>query len=93
MSGLAKTRVNAVIIRRDSITTSNHSQIVAFYDKFSRVTLACRQLGSDNWTVQATKYIGNTCDTHNAISIMVDGDRLEAEQEQSGISVLENRCA
>ena len=72
--GWAQTSVNAVIFRRDSITTHEGTQIIAFYDEHSRVTLARRQIGSDNWTVQASQYEGDATDAHNSISIMMDGD-------------------
>jgi len=71
--GWARTAVNATVYRRNSIVSDAFYQYVAYYDAQSRVILAKRQLGSDDWTIETTPYTGNTSDAHNVISIMVDG--------------------
>jgi len=71
--GWARTAVNATVYRRNSIVSDANYQYVAYYDAQSRVILAKRQLGSDDWTIETTPYTGNTSDAHNVISIMVDG--------------------
>lgn len=72
--GWARNSVNAGIFRYNAVTSHNGEQFVAYYDEFSRVVLAKRQLGSDTWQRQVTQYTGNTTDAHNSISIIVDGD-------------------
>ena len=71
--GWAKNQINAVIFRKNSVTSFNGSQYAAFYDPESRVVLAKRKLPSTAWEIKATAFIGNTADAHNAISIAVDG--------------------
>ena len=73
-NGWAKTSVNAVIFRRNSLVTHNNFQYAAFYDENANVILAKRHIDSSNWQVQKTPYKGNVKDAHNAISIMIDGD-------------------
>ena len=72
--GWAKTSVNAVIFRRNSVVTHGAQQYVAFYDAESRVVLARRTHGSDTWEIRTTPYRGNTRDAHNTIAIAVDGE-------------------
>ncbi len=72
-NGWAKNQINAVIFRKNSVTSFAGFQYVAFYDAESRVTIAKRKLGSTNWEVKATQFTGNTKDAHNSISIAVDG--------------------
>ena len=71
--GWARTMVNAVIFRRDAVTTFKDTQYAAWYDAESRVMLAKRRLGTDAWEVRRTELTGNTKDAHNSISIAVDG--------------------
>lgn len=71
--GWARTAVNATVYRKNSVVSDEQYQYVAYYDAESRVILAQRELGTDNWTIKATQYTGNTADAHNGISIMVDG--------------------
>lgn len=73
-NGWARNQVNAVIFRRNSMTTHGNSQYVAFYDANSSVILAKRKLGADYWQTNKTQYRGNAEDAHNSISIAVDGD-------------------
>jgi len=72
--GWAKNCVNAVIFRRNSVTTHEGFQYVAYYGEDKNVMLAKRSLAGDTWDIKKTPYQGNAQDAHNAISIMVDGD-------------------
>lgn len=72
--GWAKNQINAVIFRKNSLVTHRNIQYAAFYDEESRVVLAKRKLGSENWTIKTTTLTGNTRDAHNSISIAADGD-------------------
>lgn len=72
--GWARNQVNAVIFRKNSVTTHGNTQYVAFYDGESRLVLAKREVNSTRWQVQQTPYRGKTTDAHNAISLAVDGD-------------------
>lgn len=73
-NGWAQNQVNAVIFRKHSLVTHGKFQYAAFYGEQSRVVVAKRRHGSKNWEIAVTKFIGNTADAHNAISIAVDGD-------------------
>jgi len=73
MLGWAKNSINAVVFRKDSITTYKHTQYIAFYDSESNVVLGKRKLGSDKWEIRVTPYKGKTIDAHNNISIITDG--------------------
>lgn len=70
----ARTAVNAVVYRRNSVVSDDTHQYTAFYDPEARVVVAKRALGSDEWEVRRTPFSGNTRDAHNSISIMLDGD-------------------
>ena len=71
--GWAKNQVNAVIFRKNSVTSFRENQYVAFYDADSKVVVAKRRLGTTNWQIQKTVFSGNTADAHNSISLAVDG--------------------
>ncbi|AWW30209.1 neuraminidase [Echinicola strongylocentroti] len=71
--GWANNSVNAVIFRRNSLTTYKDTQFTAYYDPSGRLVLAKRKLGEEDWEVHQTQYTGNTADAHNTISIAVDG--------------------
>ncbi|UCS93887.1 BNR repeat-containing protein [Echinicola marina] len=72
--GWANNSINAVIFRRNSITTYKQTQFIAYYDPDSHLVLGKRNLGSDEWEINKTAYTGNTADAHNTISIAVDGE-------------------
>lgn len=72
--GFAESHVNAVIFRRNSISSYKDHQYVAFYDGEANVILAKRKLESSVWEIHKTQYKGNVKDAHNSISIMHDGD-------------------
>ncbi|MEQ1761812.1 MAG: BNR repeat-containing protein [Pyrinomonadaceae bacterium] len=71
--GWSKNQVNTVIFRKNSVTSFRDNQYVAFYDPDSKVVIAKRKLGSTDWTVTVTDFIGDTRDAHNSISIAIDG--------------------
>ncbi|MEO8336241.1 MAG: BNR repeat-containing protein [bacterium] len=71
--GWAKSSVNAVIFRTNSVVTHGRTQYTAYYDDSARVVLAKRTLGSDSWEVKTTSYTNDVTDAHNAIAIGVDG--------------------
>ena len=70
--GWARTAVNATVYRRNSVISDDHYQYAAYYDADSRVVLARRKVGSNEWVIQPTQYTGNTADAHNGISLMLD---------------------
>jgi len=72
-NGWAKNQVNAVIFRKNSVTSFRGKQYVAYYDPDSNVVVAKRDLASTEWTVTKTGFTGDTRDAHNSISIAVDG--------------------
>ena len=72
-NGWAKNQVNAVIFRKNSVTSFDDHQFAAFYDADSKVVLAKRKLGGTKWEIRPTQFTGNTADAHNSISIAVDG--------------------
>lgn len=71
--GWAKNQVNAVIFRKNSVTSHREHQYAAFYDGDSNVIVAKRELNSTSWAITKTGFTGNTADAHNSISIAVDG--------------------
>ncbi|MCF7802766.1 MAG: BNR repeat-containing protein [Candidatus Marinimicrobia bacterium] len=72
--GWAKNSVNAVIFRKNSLVTHHRTQFIAYYDSAENVILGKRKVGTDEWTLRKTRYLGNAEDAHNSISMMVDGD-------------------
>ncbi len=72
--GWAKTSVNTVVFRKNSLATYGKTQYAAYYDSTGHVVLAKRRHGTKKWELKRTTLTGNTTDAHNAISIMVDGD-------------------
>ncbi|MEO6276216.1 BNR repeat-containing protein [Roseateles sp.] len=71
--GWARTSVNAVVFRKNSLVTQGDEQYIAFYDADANVVLGKRTLGSEVWTLKATRFKGDALDAHNSISLMVDG--------------------
>ncbi len=72
--GWAKTQVNTVIFRKNSVVSFQDRQYTAWYDSTGTVMLAMREHGSDTWTRSRTRFSGHVQDAHNSISIMVDGE-------------------
>ena len=71
--GWARNQINAVIFRRNSLTSFGNTQYIAFYNEQSQVVLAKRKIGTASWDIQPTQYKGDTKDAHKSISISVDG--------------------
>jgi hypothetical protein len=72
-NGWARSSVNAVIFRTNSVVTQGDTQYVAYYDGDTNVVLAKRKIGTSTWQINKTQYTGNAKDAHNSISIAVDG--------------------
>lgn len=62
--GWARNSINTVIFRKNSLTTFNHLQYIAYYDEDSYVVIGKRKTGSAKWKLQRTKYKGNANDAH-----------------------------
>lgn len=73
VEGWAKNQVNAVIFRKNSVTSFRGKQYVAFYDQDSSVVVAKRDLTTKKWAITKTGFTDDTRDAHNSISIAVDG--------------------
>ncbi len=71
--GWAKSSVNAVVFRTNSVVTHKNTQYIAYYDAKGDIILGKRKLGTSNWEVKHTPYAGQVKDAHNSISIAVDG--------------------
>lgn len=72
--GWSGNSVNAVIFRKNSLTSFGDTQYIAFYNAEKKVVLGKRRLGESQWQLQTTAFSGNANDAHNTISIMTDGD-------------------
>jgi hypothetical protein len=71
--GWARSSVNTVIFRTNSVVTHRGTQYTAWYDDSAHVVLAKRRLGANKWTVRVTPYTNDVTDAHNAIVLAVDG--------------------
>jgi hypothetical protein len=71
--GWANNSVNAVVFRKNSLVSDQHTQYVGYYDAERYLVLGKRKLGTSRWTTRRTPYRGNAADAHNAISLMLDG--------------------
>ena len=71
--GYARSSVNAVVFRTNSLASHGDTQYAAYYDDSARVVLAKRRFGDARWTVQRTAFTNDVTDAHNAIAIAVDG--------------------
>lgn len=72
-TGWAKSSVNAVVFRANSLVTHGDTQFIAFYDGNANVVIGKRKTGSSDWQLKTTSFKGNATDAHNAISIGLDG--------------------
>ena len=72
--GFSSTSVNTTVFRNSSLASLGDKQYIAYYDAEGWMTLGCRTLGSEEWTLHRSPYQGNVKDAHNIISLMVDGD-------------------
>src|SRR6476469_8752879 len=74
--GWARSSVNTVVFRTNSVVTHRGYQYTAWYDDSARVVLAKRRLDTDKWTVRVTPYTNDVTDAHNAIVLAVDGEGI-----------------
>ncbi|MDE5608745.1 MAG: BNR repeat-containing protein [Muribaculaceae bacterium] len=72
--GYAATSVNTAVFRANSLVSDSTAQYIAFYNSDGFLTIGKRNLDSDRWTINVSKYRGRVEDAHNTISIMLDGD-------------------
>lgn len=68
--------VNAVIFRRDPLTSHDGYQYVSFYNNDGEILLGRRITGTGEWDLTTTPYTGNIKDAHNTISICTDGSGI-----------------
>jgi len=71
-SGWAGNSINTAVFRKNSLTSWNEFQFVAFYDSYGSVVLGRRRHGDTEFTLKKTFYSGNIYDAHNSISIIAD---------------------
>ena len=71
--GWAANSINAVVFRKNSLTTFRDTQFIAFYNQQGYVMLGKRKSGDGQWILKQTPYKGNITDAHNSISIITDG--------------------
>jgi hypothetical protein len=72
-TGWANNSVNAVIFRKNALTTYKDIQFIAYYDQDQYVVVGKRKLGDAKWQLNRTAFKGNASDAHNCISIIADG--------------------
>ena len=72
-SGWARNSVNAVVFRKNSLTSWQNTQYISYYDKDGYVVVGKRNLSQAAWEVRRTMFKGNVNDAHNSISIATDG--------------------
>lgn len=72
--GWSKNSINTVVFRKNSLTSIDNIQFIAFYDSTSHLVLGRREQNSGRWQLKQTQYLGNTRDAHRSISIIVDGE-------------------
>ncbi|MCU0388858.1 MAG: BNR repeat-containing protein, partial [Chitinophagaceae bacterium] len=73
-SGWAGNSINAVIFRKNAITSIGRVQFIAYYNNKGKVVLGKRTSGKNNWHLRETSFTGNIKDAHNSISLMADGN-------------------
>ena len=71
--GWAGNSINTVVFRKNSLTTYQGTQYIAFYNQQQFVVIGKRKPGDKKWQLKQTIYKGNAKDAHNCISIAVDG--------------------
>jgi hypothetical protein len=83
--GYAATKVNTAIFRHHAIVSHGQRQFVTFYDPQGNVTIAWRDLPSQEWALHHTDWKGHVQDAHNAISLGVSADgRLHISYDHHG---------
>lgn len=71
--GWAGNSVNTVVFRKNSLTSNDSIQFIAYYDANGFVVVGKRNLSDTAWQLKRTAFKGNIADAHNTISIMLDG--------------------
>jgi hypothetical protein len=71
--GWAANSINAVVFRKNSLTTFRDTQFIAFYNQQGYVMLGKRKSGNAQWIFKQTPFKANITDAHNNISIITDG--------------------
>ena len=74
--GWSGNSVNVNIFRKNSLTSFQNTQFIAYYDSLGYVVLGKRLLNENTWEMRQTSLKGNIRDAHNSISIMVDGEGI-----------------
>ena len=72
--GYARTSVNNVPFRNNSIVTEGTTQYITFYDDDGYVMIGKRELGDTEFETIQTEITGEPTNAHNNISIITDGD-------------------
>ncbi len=72
--GWAKNSINTVIFRKNSLSSNDSVQFIAYYDPNGFLVLGKRKLTSNQWEINTTQYRGNVRDAHNSASIELDRD-------------------
>ncbi|WP_258098572.1 BNR repeat-containing protein [Marinoscillum pacificum] len=72
--GWAKNSINTVIFRKNSLTSNDSVQFIAYYDPDGFLVLGKRKHASKEWEINTTQYKGNVRDAHNSASIELDQD-------------------
>ncbi|HMJ69286.1 MAG TPA: BNR repeat-containing protein [Cyclobacteriaceae bacterium] len=72
--GWSKTSVNAVIFRKNSVTSFKDTSYVSYYDTTGRVVIAFKRGKEQPWSSARTSFKGNVADAHNSISMITDGE-------------------
>jgi hypothetical protein len=71
--GWSKTSINAVIFRKNSVTSYKDTLYASYYDTAGNVVIAFKK-GKQPWRSVRTALRGNVSDAHNSISMITDGD-------------------
>ncbi|MBN8687699.1 MAG: BNR repeat-containing protein [Chitinophagales bacterium] len=66
--------VNAVVFRKNALTSQHGIQFISYYDSSGFVVIGKRQLTDSNWALTRTQFKGKVTDAHRSISIALDGD-------------------
>ena len=72
--GWARSSVNTVVFRQNSVTSHGGYQFLAYYDMDGRMVLAKRKLEENKWIIHKSRFSADVRDAHNSISLGVDGN-------------------
>lgn len=70
----SSTSVNTTVFRNNSLVTQGDTQYISFYDAEGYLTLGKRRLETKQWTLVRSSYKGHVADTHNVVSMTIDGE-------------------